>query len=342
MTIVACATALAAGPAREAAAAYPIAGLAPQQRPVGAPVPTRAAPLSDTALTGIAPPLPASIARTAQGQGAWYTPFILPGMTHDYDLRGWHGASRGTEKQDYLRAVYSPLHFKPAIDRATDADCLACHKEVLDDRPRERAPAGVPAAQVKAWYQRLGSYEGAQDTFHRRHLATPLAKKLMNLQCTTCHQGHDPRDEAPGTSASNPPRATGEYTLRKQVNPETTCLRCHGQMSWPVMGLPGPWQEVKGMMQNNCLLCHANVRTDRHRVNFLNAEAIEKAGAKDGDICFGCHGGRAWYRIAFPYARHPWPGMPEAIPDWARNRPTETDARFLTVADDKNEKIQGH
>lgn len=244
-------------------------------------------------------------------------------------------------QQDYLRAVYSPLHFKPAIDQASNQDCLACHKEVLSDRVRERSPAGVPAAATKAWYQQLTTYEGEQDTFHRRHLETPLAKKLMNLQCTTCHQGHDPRDEAPGTSASNPFRQTGDYTLRKQVNPEATCLRCHGQMPWQIMGLPGPWHEVKDMMQNNCLTCHATIRTQRHQVNFLNAAAIEQAGAENGDVCYGCHGGRSWYRIPFPYARHPWPDMPGEVPDWAKDRPTETDPRFLARLDTESAAKKG-
>ena len=35
-----------------------------------------------------------------------------------------------------LRATYSPLHFKPAIESASDDQCLACHKEVLEDKPR--------------------------------------------------------------------------------------------------------------------------------------------------------------------------------------------------------------
>jgi len=59
------------------------------------------------------------------------------------------------------------------------------------------------------------------------------------------------------------------------VNPETVCLKCHGQMNFTVMGLPGPWQEVGEQMGNDCLVCHANIRTNRHNVSYLNAEAIE-------------------------------------------------------------------
>lgn len=225
---------------------------------------------------------------------------------------------------DYLRAAYSPLHFKPAIETARDEQCLACHQEVLTDKVRERSPAGQGAQAVKAWYQQLDTYEGEQDTFHRRHLITPLAKRLMNLQCNTCHQGHDPREEAP----SPPGRGDAGYTLRKQVDPEATCLKCHGQMAWQNMGLPGPWEQAQEAFQNNCLLCHATIRTVRHQVSYLNAAAIEEAGKSSADACYGCHGGRAWYRIAYPYPRHAWPGMPDQVPDWAKGRPVESEARF--------------
>ena len=239
----------------------------------------------------------------------------------------------------YLRATYSPLHFKPAILNATDDQCLSCHKEVLQDRVRTASPAGLRAADSKAWYQETSTYTGDQDTFHRRHIESPLAKQLMRLKCNTCHEGHDPREEAQGASATqstSPGQDDTGFTLRKQVNPETTCLKCHGQLPWQLMpGVTGPWPEVKGIFQNNCLLCHGAIRTVRHQVDYLNAEAIEKAASvpeTGGDVCFGCHGGRAWYRIAFPYARNPWPGMPEELPDWARSRPTHSEARFLPVA----------
>lgn len=235
-----------------------------------------------------------------------------------------------------LRATYSPLHFKPAIDTASDEQCLACHREVLDDKPRAASPAGVKAADSLAWYQRTSTYSGEQESFHRRHLVTPLSKSLMNLKCNTCHQGHDPREEAPGSSATGAPQNDSAFTLRKQVNPETSCLKCHGQMpAREIMGLPGAWPEVKEMFQNDCLTCHAAIRTHRHQVNYLNAQAIEDA-AKAGqatktasDACYGCHGGRAWYRIAYPYARNPWPEMPEGTPEWAQQRPTHSEARFL-------------
>lgn len=230
--------------------------------------------------------------------------------------------------KDLLRATYDPLHFKPAIESATDEQCLTCHREVLDDRVRETSPAGVRADNSKAWYQHLGTYQGKQDSFHRRHMISPLAQTLMKLHCNTCHLGHDPRDEAPGTSATGVPSDETAFTLRKQVNVEQTCLKCHGQMDISVMGLPGPWLKTRGMFGNSCLTCHAAIRTERHQVNYLNAEAIEAAGAADSDACFGCHGGRAWYRLAYPYPRHAWPGMPAEIPAWASKRAHESEARF--------------
>jgi phosphotransferase system HPr-like phosphotransfer protein len=236
---------------------------------------------------------------------------------------------------DYLRSTYSPLHFRPAAELASDAECLACHREVLDDRVLAKSPAGLEARNSLAWYQRVSTYTGDQETFHRRHLTTPLAKQLMNLQCNTCHQGHDPREEAPGSSATGPGPDDAALTLRKQVNPETVCLKCHGQMPvQEIMGLPGPWPEVKESFQNDCLVCHANQRTNRHNVSYLNGEAIEAAALAGketktgGDVCHGCHGGRAWYRIAYPYPRHPWPGMPAASPDWAKDRPGYSEPRF--------------
>lgn len=237
--------------------------------------------------------------------------------------------SPASTETSYLQAVYSPLHFRPAIETARDDQCLACHREVLDDKVRAVSPAGVKAELVRAWYQQSPTYQGEQDTFHRRHLTTPLAKQLMNLNCNTCHLGHDPREEAQGAAADSTQQADAGFTLRKQVNPETTCLKCHGQFPWQLMGLPGSWEEHKATFGNNCQTCHAAIRTKRHEVSYLNATAIEQAGKDSADACHGCHGGRAWYRISYPYARTPWPDMPAEVPEWAKNRATQSEARFL-------------
>jgi hypothetical protein len=240
---------------------------------------------------------------------------------------------------DQIRAAYDPIHFKPAIDNATDDQCLACHREVLEDRVKASSPAGVKAADTLAWYQQFATYNGDQETFHRRHLITPLAKQLMNLRCNTCHEGHDPREEAQGSSATGPDQNDHGFTLRKQVNPETSCLKCHGQMpAKEIMGLPGEWPDIKEAMQNDCLTCHAAFRTNRHNVNYLNATAIEEAAKagqatkSGGDVCYGCHGGRAWYRIAYPYPRHAWPNMSPETPEWAKDRPLQSEARFFKPA----------
>lgn len=233
---------------------------------------------------------------------------------------------------DYLRAAYSPLHFRPAIETAGDAQCLACHREVIEDRVRAASPSGLKTETLRAWYQETPTYAGEQDTFHRRHLVTPLAKRLMNLRCNSCHQGHDPREEAQGAAADSARQDDAGFTLRKQVNPETTCLKCHGQFPWQLMGLPGPWETHKAAFGNNCLTCHAAIRTKRHEVSYLNAAAIEQAGKEGADACYGCHGGRAWYRVSYPYPRTPWPEMPADVPDWAKDRPKQSEARFLKNA----------
>ena len=238
---------------------------------------------------------------------------------------------------DYQRARYNPMHFQPAIATASSEECLACHKEILDHTPRATAPAGVSAAQSTAWYETLDTYDGAQADFHWRHIESPFARKVMKLECNFCHKGNDPREESPDMMpgrAAFSASATPEFTLRKMVNPSETCLLCHGQMPDPenIMGLPGHWPEARVDMEtaeapNGCLTCHAETfRTNRHQVNYLNAAAIEDLARKGtSDTCYGCHGGRAWYRIPYPYTRHPWPGMDtETVPDWAANRPTET------------------
>jgi hypothetical protein len=60
----------------------------------------------------------------------------------------------------------------------------------------------------------------------------------------------------------------------------------------------------------------------------LKPEAIEQAAAQNSDVCYGCHGGRAWYRISFPYPRHPWANMPAEVPEWAKGRSTQSEDRF--------------
>lgn len=230
----------------------------------------------------------------------------------------------------YLSGVWDPIHFAPNIKSATNEQCLSCHQEILGEQVREASPAGLKASDALAWYQTLDTYEGRQATFHARHLTTPLAKQVMNLSCSFCHQGSDPREEAPGSSATT--QAPGDFRLRKMVNPETSCLMCHGRFPVEYMeGLEGSWPELREALEsedapNGCLSCHAEqFRTVRHQVNYLKADAIEKLSEKgSSDLCYGCHGGRAWYRTTYPYPRHPWPGMAQEAPDWAAARPTQS------------------
>ena len=73
-----------------------VAGLTPQVRPEGAPVIAafdQTADWRDRALGGVSKPHPPGLA-FLDSQGAWYTPFIHPGMPGPYDLRGWHVRSK--------------------------------------------------------------------------------------------------------------------------------------------------------------------------------------------------------------------------------------------------------
>ena len=228
-------------------------------------------------------------------------------------------------KVDYLSARWHPLHYKPAIESATDEQCLACHREILEQRPRQVTLSGVSAEAQRAWYQTLDTYSGEQDSFHRRHLVSEEAKRVMNFRCNTCHQGHDPMDEASGTRDDAQPG----LTLRKSVDPDI-CLMCHGKFDYQVMaGLAGDWPQIRDQFKNDCVTCHQEYRTVRHKLNFLNEEGIEQAGRESSDSCYGCHGGRAWYAIPYPYVRRPWlERMPAVAPEWAEGRPEAYDERF--------------
>ena len=71
---------------------YSIAGTSPHERPVGAPVVDRVSKGDawyQNALKGVSKPYPESLG-VLEDQGNWYTPFIYPGMTGRYDIRGWH------------------------------------------------------------------------------------------------------------------------------------------------------------------------------------------------------------------------------------------------------------
>lgn len=71
-----------------------IAGMAPSERPAGAPVIdtfSQTPEWRSLALHGVIEPVPQSLS-WLEDQGAWFTPFIHPGMTGPYDLRGWHAA----------------------------------------------------------------------------------------------------------------------------------------------------------------------------------------------------------------------------------------------------------
>ncbi len=252
-------------------------------------------------------------------------------------------AALAESQQSHIKARMDPLHFKPAIETATNEQCLQCHQEILQRKPREVTQAGVKSEDTLAWYQTVHTYVGKQDTFHRRHLRHLLAESdplnapddadpppiLMTLNCNTCHQGHNINKEV----TSDVHSSYSQPAFGKKVATET-CLMCHGKFDYNTMpGITGPWLEVADAFSNNCMACHSIFRTNSHNVNFLNKEGIQQAGATDGETCFGCHGGRSWYKIAYPYARNPWPGMSPIIPHWAKDRATKSRPRFLIGID---------
>jgi hypothetical protein len=97
-TIMAAAFCLAAAlgtwPAWKAMArGYPLAGVAPGERPVGAPKimkPARGGAWEKKAYRGVSKPYPPSIVNMLRDQGGWYTPFLRRGLRGRYDLRKLH------------------------------------------------------------------------------------------------------------------------------------------------------------------------------------------------------------------------------------------------------------
>lgn len=210
--------------------------------------------------------------------------------------------------EEYAKARWAPIHFAPLINEAKDEQCLQCHQNILDDEPRGSSPAGLGMEETLAWYQMLGTYQGEQDTFHRRHLQSEYASQVMDFKCNTCHQGNDPREEVAGSSTTT----QLDLTMRKQVDPYV-CVMCHGQNNFQKMGLPQPWPESSSIFGESCLTCHVAIKTERHQgIEFLNVDKIEELAAADSDVCYGCHGGRAWYATWFPYSEKKWPGHGQA------------------------------
>ncbi len=69
-----------------------IAGTTPDRRPENAPRIEKFEKPSgwfEAAVAGVTQPYPASL-KFLDDQGAWFTPFIHPGMLGPYDLRGLH------------------------------------------------------------------------------------------------------------------------------------------------------------------------------------------------------------------------------------------------------------
>lgn len=211
--------------------------------------------------------------------GAWLA--VLAGAAHA-ELDPGHERHR----QMLSRSESIPTGDSP------DGRCRVCHGHLLEHEPRASSPAGLGAAEAGAWYQRLDTYAGAQATFHWRHRKSPYAEKVMRMQCQTCHAGRDPREPALRKDDPHFPTA-----LRKRVNP-TLCLNCHGRFPDHSAAFRGSWTQARGEFAGNCLVCHQADAARRHRSPLLERAAIERLGARSGDVCYGCHGGRAWYAVS--------------------------------------------
>lgn len=69
-----------------------VAGVTPSERPAGAPRVEgfgKDGTWYAQALEGVVAPYPESL-KFLEDQEGWFSPFIRPGMTGPYDVRGWH------------------------------------------------------------------------------------------------------------------------------------------------------------------------------------------------------------------------------------------------------------
>ena len=73
-----------------------IAGVEPGMRRTDIPVITqikRDPNWQKNALSGISAPTPQHVLNFLKDQGEWFSPFLHPGMSAPYDIRGWHKKS---------------------------------------------------------------------------------------------------------------------------------------------------------------------------------------------------------------------------------------------------------
>lgn len=172
-----------------------------------------------------------------------------------------------------------------------DGRCRVCHGQLLV-APRAESPAGLASDDAMAAYQRLTTYAGGQENFHWRHRDSPYARQMMRIQCQDCHPGRDPRQPALARDDPRHPRM-----LRKQVDP-VLCVNCHGRFPDHRTAFAGNWMQARAAFAGNCLVCHAADAGRRHASTLLAGAEIERQGAASGDVCYGCHGGRAWYAVS--------------------------------------------
>jgi hypothetical protein len=158
-----------------------------------------------------------------------------------------------------LRASYSPLHFKPAIESATDAQCLACHKEVLDDNPALASPAGLRAADSLAWYQQTEHLQRRAGQLPSPPSGDADGEAVDEPQLHHLPPGPGPARRSPGLlgdgNAANRCRIHAAQAGQSrddlpQVPRPVSRQGDHG----PAGAVAG---EAKDMFQNDCLGCHA-------------------------------------------------------------------------------------
>jgi hypothetical protein len=123
------------------------------------------------------------------------------------------------------------------------------------------------------------------------------------------------------------------FTLRKRVNPEETCLRCHGSYPFEIMGLTGPWHEQQADLEpegtpNGCLTCHAAIRTEPAQRD-LSEQGRDREGGRE---LFGRLLRLPWRSPVVPdqlsLSAQSLAGHGQGCARLGKNRPTKSDPRY--------------
>lgn len=162
---------------------------------------------------------------------------IMAVLTLSLTEEGYRASSKETSSVNYIS-----LHDSSSPDY--NPNCIGCHGKMTSET----------------------TLDPKIESTHTLHLTS----KLLNFECTTCHQSTDWIEKSAAS-------------LRKQVDVEL-CTSCHS-------GLPTEEIDHQPLVEMDCTLslCHGDWEEKKKEVKLVKLEEITK------EDCLLCHGGQAWY-----------------------------------------------